>query len=176
MEKSARIHAYGSSHRHCDSAGGDCRGGAIGACFYWFEFGESQRLFGAGVRAAADGLISEPAAQYVDQSASVYRNYRRANLHLLSRRPDTAIKHSRWQPHDCVLQPAGHQFCRVAGDELQLHLSGSERSLWIGLRRQVGGDHYDELSGMVTSKRFILGARKKGGNGIYNPVTLDTIL
>jgi prepilin-type N-terminal cleavage/methylation domain-containing protein len=30
--------------------------------------------------------------------------------------------------------------------------------------------------GMVTSKRFILGARKKGGNGIYNPVTLDTIL
>jgi prepilin-type N-terminal cleavage/methylation domain-containing protein len=31
-------------------------------------------------------------------------------------------------------------------------------------------------SGAVTSKRFILGARKKGGNGIYNPVTLDTIL
>jgi prepilin-type N-terminal cleavage/methylation domain-containing protein len=31
-------------------------------------------------------------------------------------------------------------------------------------------------SGIVTSKRFILGARKKGGNGIYNPVTLDTIL
>lgn len=31
-------------------------------------------------------------------------------------------------------------------------------------------------NGMVTSKRFILGARKKGGNGIYNPVTLDTIL
>jgi prepilin-type N-terminal cleavage/methylation domain-containing protein len=30
--------------------------------------------------------------------------------------------------------------------------------------------------GVVTSKRFILGARKKGGNGIYNPVTLDTIL
>jgi prepilin-type N-terminal cleavage/methylation domain-containing protein len=30
--------------------------------------------------------------------------------------------------------------------------------------------------GMVTSKRFILGARKKGGNGIYNPVTLDAIL
>src|ERR1700722_16125696 len=30
--------------------------------------------------------------------------------------------------------------------------------------------------GIVTSKRFILGARKKGGNGIYNPVTLDTIL
>jgi prepilin-type N-terminal cleavage/methylation domain-containing protein len=30
--------------------------------------------------------------------------------------------------------------------------------------------------GMVTSKRFILGARKKGGNGIYRPVTLDTIL
>ena len=30
--------------------------------------------------------------------------------------------------------------------------------------------------GMVTSKRFILGARKKGGNGIYNPVTLDTTL
>lgn len=28
----------------------------------------------------------------------------------------------------------------------------------------------------VSSKRFILGARKKGGNGIYNPVTLDTIL
>jgi prepilin-type N-terminal cleavage/methylation domain-containing protein len=31
-------------------------------------------------------------------------------------------------------------------------------------------------SGMVTSKRFILGARKLGGNGIYKPVTLDTIL
>jgi prepilin-type N-terminal cleavage/methylation domain-containing protein len=31
-------------------------------------------------------------------------------------------------------------------------------------------------SGIPTSKRFILGARKKGGNGIYNPVTLDTIL
>ena len=31
-------------------------------------------------------------------------------------------------------------------------------------------------NGSVTSKRFILGARKKGGNGIYNPVTLDTIL
>jgi Tfp pilus assembly protein PilV len=30
-------------------------------------------------------------------------------------------------------------------------------------------------SGVVTSKRFILGTRKKGGNGIYNPVTLDTI-
>jgi prepilin-type N-terminal cleavage/methylation domain-containing protein len=32
------------------------------------------------------------------------------------------------------------------------------------------------VGGMVTSKRFILGARKKGGNGVYNPVTLDTIL
>jgi prepilin-type N-terminal cleavage/methylation domain-containing protein len=31
-------------------------------------------------------------------------------------------------------------------------------------------------NGAITSKRFILGARKKGGNGIYNPVTLDTIL
>jgi len=31
-------------------------------------------------------------------------------------------------------------------------------------------------NGMVTSKRFILGARKQSGNGIYNPVTLDTIL
>ncbi len=31
-------------------------------------------------------------------------------------------------------------------------------------------------NGLVTSKRFILGARKVGGNGIYNPVTLDTIL
>jgi prepilin-type N-terminal cleavage/methylation domain-containing protein len=31
-------------------------------------------------------------------------------------------------------------------------------------------------AGAVTSKRFILGARKKGGNGIYNPVTLDTII
>jgi prepilin-type N-terminal cleavage/methylation domain-containing protein len=28
----------------------------------------------------------------------------------------------------------------------------------------------------VSSKRFILGARKKGGNGFYNPVTLDTML
>jgi prepilin-type N-terminal cleavage/methylation domain-containing protein len=31
-------------------------------------------------------------------------------------------------------------------------------------------------AGLVTSKRFVLGARKKGGNGIYRPVTLDTIL
>jgi prepilin-type N-terminal cleavage/methylation domain-containing protein len=31
-------------------------------------------------------------------------------------------------------------------------------------------------SGLVSSKRFILGTRKKGGNGIYRPVTLDTIL
>jgi prepilin-type N-terminal cleavage/methylation domain-containing protein len=31
-------------------------------------------------------------------------------------------------------------------------------------------------NGMVTSKRFILGTRKQGGNGIYRPVTLDTIL
>jgi len=31
-------------------------------------------------------------------------------------------------------------------------------------------------NGLVTSKRFILGARKQGGNGIYRPVTLDTIL
>ena len=31
-------------------------------------------------------------------------------------------------------------------------------------------------SHLVTSKRFILGVRRKGGNGIYNPVTLDTIL
>jgi prepilin-type N-terminal cleavage/methylation domain-containing protein len=29
---------------------------------------------------------------------------------------------------------------------------------------------------LVTSKRFILGARKTGGNGIYKPITLDTIL
>jgi prepilin-type N-terminal cleavage/methylation domain-containing protein len=31
-------------------------------------------------------------------------------------------------------------------------------------------------NGMVTAKRFILGTRKKGGNGVYKPVTLDTIL
>jgi prepilin-type N-terminal cleavage/methylation domain-containing protein len=31
-------------------------------------------------------------------------------------------------------------------------------------------------SGIPASKRFILGTRKKGGNGVYNPVTLDTIL
>jgi len=31
-------------------------------------------------------------------------------------------------------------------------------------------------NGLVTSKRFILGVRKKGGNGIYQPVTLDTML
>ena len=31
-------------------------------------------------------------------------------------------------------------------------------------------------NGMASSKRFILGTRKRGGNGIYNPVTLDTIL
>jgi Tfp pilus assembly protein PilV len=30
-------------------------------------------------------------------------------------------------------------------------------------------------NGLVSSKRFILGARKKGSNGIYRPVTLDTI-
>jgi prepilin-type N-terminal cleavage/methylation domain-containing protein len=31
-------------------------------------------------------------------------------------------------------------------------------------------------SGTANSKRFVLGARKRGGNGIYNPVTLDTVL
>jgi prepilin-type N-terminal cleavage/methylation domain-containing protein len=31
-------------------------------------------------------------------------------------------------------------------------------------------------NGIITAKRFILGTRKQGGNGIYNPVTLDTIL
>jgi prepilin-type N-terminal cleavage/methylation domain-containing protein len=31
-------------------------------------------------------------------------------------------------------------------------------------------------SGIPMSKRFILGTRKVGGNGVYNPVTLDTIL
>lgn len=31
-------------------------------------------------------------------------------------------------------------------------------------------------NGLVSSKRFILGVRKQGGNGIYAPVTLDTIL
>lgn len=37
------------------------------------------------------------------------------------------------------------------------------------------------VNGMVSSKRFILGARKQvnaagGGNGIYRPITLDTML
>jgi hypothetical protein len=31
-------------------------------------------------------------------------------------------------------------------------------------------------NGLVTSKRFILGVRRIAGNGIYRPVTLDTIL
>lgn len=31
-------------------------------------------------------------------------------------------------------------------------------------------------NGLVTSKRFILGVRKKNGNGIFQPVTLDTML
>jgi prepilin-type N-terminal cleavage/methylation domain-containing protein len=31
-------------------------------------------------------------------------------------------------------------------------------------------------NGLATSKRFVLGARKTGGNGIYKPITLDTIL
>ncbi|MGB8660046.1 MAG: prepilin-type N-terminal cleavage/methylation domain-containing protein [Candidatus Acidiferrum sp.] len=31
-------------------------------------------------------------------------------------------------------------------------------------------------NGMVSSKRFIMGARREGGNGIYRPVTIDTIL
>lgn len=31
-------------------------------------------------------------------------------------------------------------------------------------------------AGSVLSKRFILGARKRGGNGIYQPVTIDTVL
>lgn len=31
-------------------------------------------------------------------------------------------------------------------------------------------------AGMVSAKRFILGVRKKGGNGIYRPVNLDTML
>jgi prepilin-type N-terminal cleavage/methylation domain-containing protein len=36
---------------------------------------------------------------------------------------------------------------------------------------------YTTMNGnSVASKRFILGARKKSGNGIYNPVSLDTML
>ena len=31
-------------------------------------------------------------------------------------------------------------------------------------------------NGLAVSRRFILGVRKQGGNGIYRPVTLDTIL
>lgn len=31
-------------------------------------------------------------------------------------------------------------------------------------------------SGLVSAKRFVLGVRKKGGNGFYQPVTIDTIL
>ncbi|MGC1614067.1 MAG: prepilin-type N-terminal cleavage/methylation domain-containing protein [Candidatus Acidiferrum sp.] len=31
-------------------------------------------------------------------------------------------------------------------------------------------------SGMVSAKRFILGVRRQGGNGVFRPVTLDTIL
>lgn len=31
-------------------------------------------------------------------------------------------------------------------------------------------------NGLVSAKRFILGVRKKGGNGFYKPVTIDTIL
>jgi prepilin-type N-terminal cleavage/methylation domain-containing protein len=31
-------------------------------------------------------------------------------------------------------------------------------------------------NGVISSKRFIMGVRKKGGNGFYNPVTLDTII
>lgn len=31
-------------------------------------------------------------------------------------------------------------------------------------------------NGLISSKRFILGVRKRGGNGIYAPATLDTIL
>ncbi len=31
-------------------------------------------------------------------------------------------------------------------------------------------------NGMVSSKRFILGARRQSGNGIYRPMTLDTIV
>ena len=31
-------------------------------------------------------------------------------------------------------------------------------------------------NGMTTSRRFILGVRKQGGNWVYRPVTLDTIL
>lgn len=30
-------------------------------------------------------------------------------------------------------------------------------------------------NGIAVSRRFILGARKQGGNGIYRPITLDTI-
>lgn len=31
-------------------------------------------------------------------------------------------------------------------------------------------------NGLVSAKRFVLGVRKKGGNGFYQPVTIDTIL
>lgn len=30
--------------------------------------------------------------------------------------------------------------------------------------------------GLVTAKRFILGVKRKGGNGVFRPVTLDTVL
>ena len=144
IEESARIHAYGSSYRHRHFAGGHCRGGAVGARFDWFQLGESQRLFGLGVCAAADGPIPEPAAQYVDQSASLYRNYRLANLYVLSRRPNTALKYARGQPVAVFYNQLVVDFSCVAGSELQLHLSGSERSVGTGLRRPVGGDHHDE--------------------------------
>lgn len=42
---------------------------------------------------------------------------------------------------------------------------------WAVVIETVGGI----TNGTVASKRFILGARKKGGNGFYRPVTLDTI-
>ena len=31
-------------------------------------------------------------------------------------------------------------------------------------------------NGLVTAKRFVLGARKQGGNGFFQPVTLDTMV
>jgi hypothetical protein len=30
-------------------------------------------------------------------------------------------------------------------------------------------------SGTISGKRFILGVRQQGGNGFYQPVTLDTM-
>jgi prepilin-type N-terminal cleavage/methylation domain-containing protein len=62
---------------------------------------------------------------------------------------------------------------QVAGYSFTYHDPNEPTELYYDVRWAV---ITTTNNGLVTSKRFIMGARKKGGNGIYQPVTLDTML